>query len=106
MALPPPGRQEQTESRKKKRQQAGATDLVRTRLVLKDRLQEELLQLLVGEIDAELLETVDGKKFKAVDIKEPDVPRRFVLGVTLRRIRRMSSRLCRAWQAMRASRPP
>ncbi len=45
-----------------------STDL----LPLEDVLVEVLLQLLVGEVDAELLEVVERKALEAVDVKQTD----------------------------------
>jgi hypothetical protein len=39
---------------------------------LEDVLVEVLLEALVGEIDAQLLEAVDGEWLKAVDVQDPD----------------------------------
>ena len=41
-------------------------------LGLEDEDQEELLQLLVGKVDAELLERVDLEELEAVDVEEAD----------------------------------
>ena len=49
--------------------------LVLLLLALEDRREEELLQLLVGEVDAELLEGVDLEPLEAVHVEQPDVPR-------------------------------
>ena len=41
-------------------------------LCLENRTQEEVLQLLVGEIDAELLEAIHLKNLEAEDVEQPD----------------------------------
>ena len=46
--------------------------LVQVLLRLEDELEEELLQLLVGKVDAELLEGVDRERLEAVDVEQPD----------------------------------
>mmetsp|Transcript_86585 Transcript_86585/g.259843 ORF Transcript_86585/g.259843 Transcript_86585/m.259843 type:complete len:250 (-) Transcript_86585:84-833(-) len=45
-------------------------------LGLEDADEEELLQLLVGKVDAELLEGVEGKVLETEDVEQPDVRHR------------------------------
>ena len=52
-----------------------AVILVRKLLGLEDRTQEKVLELLVGEIDAELLEAVHLEYLEAKDIEQPDEAR-------------------------------
>ena len=49
-----------------------AARLVRELLGLEDGAQEEVLQLLVGVVDAQLLERVDLEDLEAEDVEEPD----------------------------------
>ena len=49
-----------------------ALRLVQRLLALEDEAQEELLQLLVGKVDAELLKRVDEERLEAVDVQQPD----------------------------------
>ena len=43
-------------------------------LGLEDAREEELLQLLVAEVDAQLLEGVELEVLEAEDVEQPDVP--------------------------------
>jgi len=47
---------------------------VQVRARLEDACEEELLQLLVAEVDAQLLERVEIEVLKAEDGEQPDVP--------------------------------
>ena len=54
--------------------------LVQVLLVLEYPLVEELLQLLVAVVDAELLERVDGEVLEASNVQHPDVVSRLLEG--------------------------